>query len=1255
LNSNPGSLASRALKHPVESYLEELAAVRASGAATKETSGYTPLANLLNAIGPSLKPKVRCIIQLTNSGAGLPDGGFFTPDQLKHADEEQPLLGQKPSRGVVEVKSTGDDLEKTSQSKQVADYLAHYGLLLLTNYREFRLLKREGGKPVQLETFSLAENEAAFWTAAAHPRKTADALGERLAEYLKRVLLHAAPLNNPKDVAFFLASYARDARARVESAGDLPALTAVRTALEEALGMKFEAEKGEHFFRSTLVQTLFYGVFSAWVLWHKENPQRKDAFDWKAAAWTLHVPMIKALFEQVATPTKLGPLGLVEVLDWTAAALNRVDRAAFFEKFLETHAVQYFYEPFLEAFDPELRKALGVWYTPPEIVQYQVARVDAALREELGIADGLADPRVFVLDPCCGTAAYIVEVLRKIGETLAARGEGEAMNAADVKKAACERIFGFELLPAPFVVAHLQIGLLLQSLSVPLDDSKNERAAIYLTNALTGWEPPTEEAKKQLTFTIPEFKQEKEAADAIKQQKRIIVILGNPPYNGFAGLAVEEERDLSNAYRTTKRAPAPQGQGLNDLYIRFFRMAERRIVEKSGEGIISFISNYSWLDGLSFTGMRERYLEVFDSVTVDCLNGDKYKTGKLTPEGKPDPSVFSTESNREGIQVGTAIVTLVKRGGSAAARPGGTPEISRGQTSGASAAPGKSAKRKSRPGGAVDASGVPAGTHSVSGGPPGAADAGASLPPANFQQPSGLTAKAILFRHLWGKDKRAELLESLGQPPKKIYEKLKPPVEVGLPFLPAKTQINFFKWPLLPELFPVSFPGVKTSRDEFLVDVDKEALIERMEKYFDPKVSHDEMRRLAPCVMTDAARFAAKSTREHLGERGFIPKNIVRYLYRPFDTRWLCWESETKLLDEKRAEYFPYVFEGNVFLFATGKTRKSLIEPALFTRLLNDLNCMDSGARGFPLWIPASVDDGMFREMASDKPKSNLSDDAKEYLVSLCLGSKLEELFYHTLAMLHAADYRTENIGALRQDWPRVPLPKSREALLASGKLGRQVAALLDTEHSVVGVTASKVRPELVKIAVVTRLTKDTLNLSLTAGWGHAGQGGVTMPGKGKLETRGYTVEEETALECGDLSPLSAGDLSPSKSDARSTSTEPLKRGSASPTSRPSGESGDQSPHSILGHATHDVFLNDTACWRNVPERVWDYTIGGYQVMKKWLSYREHALLGRALTPDEAREVTHMARRIAALILLQPELDANYQRVKAETYAWGKS
>jgi hypothetical protein len=207
-------------------------------------------------------------------------------------------------------------------------------------------------------------------------------------------------------VAWFLASYARDAKARIEDA-DLPALTNVRTALEQALGIQFEGKKGEHFFRSTLIQTLFYGIFSAWVLWSKKHaPTSTERFNWHEAAWSLRVPMIRALFEQVATPGQLGPLGLVEVLDWTGAALNRVDRASFFGKFEEGHAVQYFYEPFLQAFDPELRKELGVWYTPPEIVQYMVARVDTVLREELDIPDGLADPRVYVLDPCCGTGHY---------------------------------------------------------------------------------------------------------------------------------------------------------------------------------------------------------------------------------------------------------------------------------------------------------------------------------------------------------------------------------------------------------------------------------------------------------------------------------------------------------------------------------------------------------------------------------------------------------------------------------------------------------------------------------------------------------------------------------------------------------------------------------------------------------------------------------------------------------------------------------
>ena len=276
--------------------------------------------------------------------------------------------------------------------------------------------------------------------------------------------------------------------------------------------------------------------------------------------------------------------------------LNRVDRGEFFGRFEDQHAVQYFYEPFLEAYDPELRKALGVWYTPPEIVKYQVARVDRVLREELDLPDGLADPNVIVLDPCCGTGAYLVEVLHSIAATLRDKG-GDALVACDLKQAAMNRVFGFEIMPAPLCGVAPAIGVDAASPRRTVAQEKGERVGVYLTNALTGWEPP--KGPKQQVMAWAELQEERDAAEHVKRDKKILVVLGNPPYNGYAGVALEEERSLTTAYRTTKQAPPPEGQGLNDLYVRFFRMAERRIAEMSGEGIVCFISNYSWLDGRS--------------------------------------------------------------------------------------------------------------------------------------------------------------------------------------------------------------------------------------------------------------------------------------------------------------------------------------------------------------------------------------------------------------------------------------------------------------------------------------------------------------------------------------------------------------------------------------------------------------------------------------------------------------------------------
>jgi hypothetical protein len=278
--------------HPLETYLQDLRATHSSGAGVKETSYYPALANLLNEVGKTLKPKVRCIINLQNVGAGLPDGGLFTEEQIRNNNGDL-LAGAIPARGAIEAKGTSADAWRIAESKQVKDYWGRYRQVLVTNYRDFVLLgaDSEGNRSV-LETYRLASDEQDFWGKAAHARAVADKQGESFDGFLKRVMLYQAALATPRDLAWFLASYAREAKFRIE-AGDLPALVSIRTALEDALGLTFQGARGDHFFRSALIQTLFYGIFSAWVLWSKDHPptDKRSRFEWGMAARYLRVPI----------------------------------------------------------------------------------------------------------------------------------------------------------------------------------------------------------------------------------------------------------------------------------------------------------------------------------------------------------------------------------------------------------------------------------------------------------------------------------------------------------------------------------------------------------------------------------------------------------------------------------------------------------------------------------------------------------------------------------------------------------------------------------------------------------------------------------------------------------------------------------------------------------------------------------------------------------------------------------------------------
>ena len=242
----------------------------------------------------------------------------------------------------------------------------------------------------------------------------------------------------------------------------------------------------------------------------------------------------------------------------------------------------------------------------------------------------------------------------------------------------------------------------------------------------------------------------------------------------------------------------------------------------------------------------------------------------------------------------------------------------------------------------------------------------------------------------------------------------------------------------------------------------------------------------------------------------------------------------------------------------------------------------------FPAWLRDDSEDAGYRP--------NLSGSARRYLARLELG--VEDLFHHVLVTLHDPAYREANADALRMEWPRVPLPgwpdggqaDTADALARSAARGRTLAALLDSETPVPGVTEAPLRPETAAIAIPT--TADGRNMAgddfaLAAGWGHVGASGTVMPGQGRAIERARTPEERELLGKALIA---------------------------------------------LGETTFDVYLNDCAFWRNVPANVWHYKLGGYQVLKKWLSYREHTILSRPLHPKEVQHFTDTARRISTML-----------------------
>lgn len=994
-------------------YATEVGTLSAAPSTTEPT--YYPavrglIAAALSALELPFDVRINTSEQKSGGGTNLPDVALYD------ADGQYLVICGEIKRPIAALE---DLAASTDQKDQIGRYLAATNAVLISNVRAFGLVTVSpdwsGDGPVPPEARRL-EYVVELWPSVAALKKSdaikADSIAA-FAELIETAATRYAPIAEPESLARIMARQAKRAKA------DLPETftNAVQSLLDDfgkALGVGFEGPEGEEFLRSSLIQTAFYGLFAAWALWWQGN--RKSAFRWEDLADYLKIPFLGSLFHEFRHPTRIKELRLAQHLDIATETLGRVDGEQFFKRFrlpslkhdaeaAET-AILHFYEPFLQAFDPDLRKELGVWYTPNSIVRYQVGKIDQLLRSELGCERGFADENVVVLDPACGTGAYLIEVLRYAAAQLENEGVGATLGAR-LLDAVCKRFIGFEILTAPFVVAQLQMYLLLSRLGATPDEK--HRPAIFLTNSLTGWN-----GTDQLKLHFPELQEEHDAARVVKRDAKVIVILGNPPYNRFAGVPLAEEADLVDHYKGITRDSKGKQVGLselftrwgvrkhllNDLYIRFFRLADTRIGEKAQFGIVSFISNSSYLAGRSHPIMRQSILGHFDAVWIDNLHGNRIASER-TPSGQSCETIFNTGEIGPGIKVGTCISTFLKRK-APEARPG-------------------------------------------------------TLFLRDFWGRADKKREALLASLDWNTwpDSKKAAAAQLPEGPRE-YQQHVASAHSAWKFVPTASA-GYEEWIGYDELFPRTFQGVNPNRglEGSVIDSDRGALEKRMTDYFS-SMPFDQLKSQYPELCEKRARFEPIKTREKLRAIGGMdPSKVQTYVLFPLDRRWIYYEADAKFLNEARSDLGDHM-AGNELLVCVPQARRPSESRALMATSLFDLHLYDWGAIGFPAVVaPEKKEDDFFAAESHELlPRANLAIGVWEgFRIGWSLkggitGSEAKrlckDLFRYCIAIAHSPQYGIDHKDSLAHDWPRVPIVKDRKAFMQTVSLGDKLAQLLD-------------------------------------------------------------------------------------------------------------------------------------------------------------------------------------------------------------------
>jgi len=555
--------------------------------------------------------------------------------------------------GYVETKDIGANLDEMEHGKgphgeQFIRYRDGLPNWLLTDYLEFRWFVN-GKKRL---TTRFAELDAKGKIA---PMRDGE---QKLSQLFQAFLGEPAlTVTTAKDLATSMAHMTCIIRAQIVESFKMeadqiepqlggPWLHSWLTAFRETLIPDLDEKQ----FADMFAQTLAYGLFAARV----HTPPTKD-FSRQMAAYDLPKtnPFLRKLFAEIAGIDM--PDSIAWAVDDVVELLKHANMAEILKDFGKGKGkedpVVHFYETFLAAYDPKMREIRGVYYTPEPVVSYIVRSIDHLLKTRFNRPRGLADENTLVLDPATGTATFLYFVIDQIHKSFS-RQAGSWDDY--VAKHLLNRIFGFELLMAPYAVAHLKLGMQLQDTGYKF--TSDQRLGIYLTNTL---EEATKKSERLFAAWVAD---EANAAAKIKRDKKIMVVLGNPPYSGvsanrskddngeltFIGKLIEDYKEVDgNPLRERKH-------WLQDDYVKFIRFAEWRI-KKTGYGVVGLITNHSYLDNPTFPGMRQHLLKSFNEIYILDLHGN-LKKKEHAPDGSEDKNVFD-------IQQGVAILLCVKNDG----------------------------------------------------------------------------------------------------------------------------------------------------------------------------------------------------------------------------------------------------------------------------------------------------------------------------------------------------------------------------------------------------------------------------------------------------------------------------------------------------------------------------------------------------------------------------------------------------------------